>query len=158
MKDSRLARWKDSPLLLFCLLVAAAFLAGTWQRAQAKLSPPAVPGYDWAQHPRALLIAYPPDDCACGNSPVEWAQAGLAHGMDVVVLTTPSRRKSVREEVQRLQRIESPRLHIVSNFDASRLRQMAPARSSRVTYIENGWIAGSAQGDVSRADFLAKKT
>lgn len=133
-----LKRTFDSPLLFFVLLPLVFILANTWYRTEASLRAPHIEGYDWAQHPNTLLIAFPSEDCGCGKSPLDRVKIGLDQGFDVMVIAPAS-----TSNLQSLKRHKFPasRFTMLTNMSKAMIQRFCSGKEPVEIPVRNGRLA-----------------
>jgi len=144
----------NSPLLLIVLLPVVCLLSIGWYRSNAALHAPVLPGYDWAKHPDALLLSYPPNDCGC--APVaDLVSLGLHHGLDVVaVADAPS---SMLDALKK-DKLPANRLSVITNVSPAVIKSLDVHDKPIAWRIHNGRVVRRSLGGIpSDAFFEAKE-
>lgn len=141
MRTGFLARLMGSPVLFVVLFISAFGLAAAWQKAENAKAPPAIAGYDWAQHPDTLLISVPPTDCDCGLTPSEWAKQGISHKLDVLVLSDKK-----QPAWSALKRLFPQRVSIFTNADAGVVKRLSLRGKTTATWVRSGRMFRQADG------------
>lgn len=143
MKQLNLARVMGSPVLFFFLLAAMFGISAVWYRSEntAKL-PPHVVGFDWSQHPDALLISYPPEECGCGPSASERVSEALQQGRDVLVIASEL---SPELKALRTKPFPSSRFLLVSNVSEGVIRRFSPSNEAVEIQVRKGQIVHNGE-------------
>jgi len=76
----------ENPRLLPVFFVFALIFGVGWRKNAAHLTPPQLAAYEWTQHPQALLISYPVDECGCAPL-ADLVRLGLQNNLDIVVIS-----------------------------------------------------------------------
>lgn len=151
MTKIKFAHILGSPLLCILLLAGTSTLAALWYKTEAAQRAPAIVDYDWAKHPNTLLIAYPLHDCGCGISVSEAVEAGLKHGLDVLVIASkPS------AELSALTKADFPqsRFFLVTNVNSGIIQQFSPRDKMAVVHVQNGRIIRQSHGAFLQEPFF----
>ena len=148
----RVKRILDSYVLLsFLLLLSGTFSYALYKQHTATYAP-AIEGYDWTQHPEALLIVYPlADSCnTCGLSTTGWINRGLKHRLNVLVIATNS--NQILDQIKKEYRSSQVRV-ITTHEDV--IRQFSSGDKIGALRIRMGRILKQQQGGVPPASFFS---
>lgn len=147
MTKSIFARVSRSPISLSFLLATTISLVIVWQRSEAVMNAPQIKGYDWTQHPNALLVVYPEDDCGCGLTVSNWVKSGIVKQLDVVVVS-----KANQPEWDVLKKEYPNKVTIVTNAPSDIMQEFTPRKSVGAAWIQNGKIVRRTDG-IPTTDF-----
>lgn len=153
MVSQRPMRMFESPLLLVFLLLTAGGLAVAYRNVDAESAAPAIPGYDWSQHANVLLLTEPSDACnSCGLSLSDWALAGIAHKLDVVVVTQRPVAES-RELLLLKKQLSPSRFFTATTSSPQIFERFSPHDKTGAALIRNGRIVHQAEGAMPDESF-----
>lgn len=151
MRKFDAARLLGSPVTLVCLLLATSAFTFGWLRANAAGRPPAVPNFSWNEHPNALLVAFPTNDCGCGLSPVEWVSTGISHHLHVLLVASQP-----LPAFATLKSAGFPArdVSIVTNADPDLVRRFSSGDKAGAARIRDGRMVFQVQGGVPPESFF----
>ncbi len=136
----------ESPLMLIGLMASTLGMGTVWTRAQAAHRAPAVPGYNWSRHPKALLVVVPAGDCGCGIAPMSVIREALERNIAVVVAAT-----APNDNTKQLRNMSrgNQRPFMAENVSRDFLLRFAPKDKVGFVCIQDGRIISEAQGKSS---------
>lgn len=129
----------DSPVFAATFILLAFLSAGVWYRAESSIRPPEIVGWDWRQHPQALVIRQSPagKGCACGRDVKPAIASALSHGSETVIVGS----ESTLQEIDLGKYANNPKVHLFKTNQM--IRPMD--NSVQVYRIQNGRIVHSAK-------------
>lgn len=138
------ARLLSSPVLLVALCLTLLVLVAALRKVQATQDAPLIAGYDWGLHPATLLVVQPvTDSCnSCHLSLSGWAQQGLDHGLDVLILASRPSQELTLLKTRR-------KVSVIGTADRELVRRFAPRDQINGVLILNGRIVARQAGSVS---------
>ncbi|MDF2440729.1 MAG: hypothetical protein JWN98_1713 [Abditibacteriota bacterium] len=153
MVSRRPMRMFESPLLLVFLLLTATGLAVAYRSVDAESAAPDIPGYDWSRHANVLLLTEPTNACnSCGLPLSDWVLAGIAHKLDVVVVT--QRPVAESRELLLLQKQLSPSRFFATTASQPQIfERFSPHDKTGAVLIRDGRIVHHAEGGMPDESF-----
>lgn len=144
------SRILSSPFLLVAFSLTASVLGTILYKRDADLRAPEVPGYNWSRHPQALLLAYPlADACSsCNLSISGWAEYGLQHNLDVLVIATRNNR-----ELDTLRNAQSG-VFLVTDVDEGIIKKFSIGDKIGAVRVDKGRIVARQIGGSPSARLL----
>lgn len=150
MRLRSLMRWDGVPTFVVLSACAIGF-STAWSRKRAELVAPIVPGYSWQQHPNAVLLTYPIDDCGCVHLD-DVVSAATKQGADVVVASVGSQEMLDKVKAQFSKRD----LHIYVGADPKLIARFSPRHKLGMVHIVDGQIVAQAEGGMPDVSFFKK--
>ncbi len=149
MPRMRAVRLGESPVAAVALLGVSVALALGWSKANARQTPPVIAGFAWAQHPNALLVTLPEDDCGCAKI-TDVVRQGLYYQQDVVVLSSQP-----QEPLEALRRegVSFKHLFIVTNASPAIISRFSSHKKIGAIRIRDGRIVRQSEGGVPGDSF-----
>lgn len=138
-------RFLQSYFLTFLLIGIVTFLSIRWYRADVARRAPDLQGYDWASHPKSLLIVVPPDECGCGASPVALAEKAIERHLNVVVVFSSS--NIVIEKMKKTTPLTG-RIAMIK-VNPAFITRFAPAKMLSFVQVSNGKIVSQSNNMVT---------
>ena len=146
----RLARFVESPFLFICLAGATLALGVKLALLYAALSAPAIPGWNWSEHPNTLLIAYRASTCGCGAHLSGAISQAANHHAEVLVVASASDKADAG-----LAGITAdPRTRLITGVGEKDLRRLSPLGRTAILSIQHGRISHQITGSVLPDDFF----
>ena len=150
----RFASLFGSPLLFLCLsattVALAVKLALLYTTLHAALAAPAIPGWNWENHPNTLLIAYKATTCGCGAHLTDVISQGVQHHADVVVVASAADARDASLAPVRADR----RVQILSGISPQTLSRLLPKGGTAILNVQHGRITRRITGSVVPDDFF----
>ena len=147
---NRLSGLAASPITFLYLAAVTLVLAAKLSLLYAALSAPAIPGWNWGDHPHTLLIAYKAASCGCGAHLTDAISQGEQHHADVLVVSSAADAGSKGLVAVRADR----RVHLISGIPSRTLLRFLPKGGTAILNVQHGRITHQITGSVLPDDFF----
>jgi hypothetical protein len=147
---NRLSGLAGSPITFLCLAAATLALAVKFALLYTALSAPAIPGWNWGDHPNTVLIAYRAASCGCGAHLTDAVSQGEQHHADVLVVASAADANSAGLAPVRADR----RVRLISGIPSRTLLRLLPTGGTAVLNVQHGRIMHHITGSVLPDDFF----
>ena len=144
MTASKASRFLDSPLLLVCLILFTGLLAVKAYTLYAASNAPAFRGWDWSRHPQTLLVAYPSPSCGCGPTVPAAVRQGLAHHLDVLVVTDLTGKDAAALTTG----LPDTHVHLIAEIGQSFMHRLSPNGKTALKMVRQGRVTRILTGGV----------